>query len=329
MPNSLDFQFLQNPISKKWMISAPRRAKRPDQASGIVPTCPFCVNDEHEEELFKIPSESREQAKRDFGVAADWQLKILNNKFPFAPIHKVIIHSPDHNNNFERLPKKHVELILKTYKERYNLYQGKGQIYIFHNRGKKGGESIPHPHTQLVVVPYSVQLEIPRLDPESYVGIGPHPLEIYSLSDKTNALSRKLMEKEEMVESSHFYVFCPHTSQWPDEVWAAPKRRGKLFGEITDLETQDLAHILIRLIQIFTLRHGNEFSFNFYIYPDSDWYLRLIPRIKTLGGFELGTGVFVNTQDPKETLVFLKEHFENPDEEKILRENQATYRRGV
>ncbi|PIY94363.1 MAG: hypothetical protein COY68_02965 [Candidatus Levybacteria bacterium CG_4_10_14_0_8_um_filter_35_23] len=325
----MDFEFLQNPITKKWMVSAPRRAKRPDQASGTVPFCPFCVENDKEEELFRVKSESPKQAKRDFGVEADWNLRILENKFPFAPIHEVIIHSPDHNNNFERLPIKQAELILKTYKERYKLHQGKGQVYIFHNRGKKAGESIPHPHTQLVVIPYSVHLEIPRLDPESYVGIAPHPLEISKLSDKTNSLSRRLTEKEEMVDNEYFYIFCPHTSEWPDEVWVAPKRRGKLFGEITDVEVQDLAHVLIRLIQIFTLRHGNEFSFNFYIYPDSDWYLRLIPRIKTLGGFELGTDVFVNTQDPKETLAFLKEHFNNPDEEKILRENQATYRRGV
>ncbi|PIP74753.1 MAG: hypothetical protein CO135_02810 [Candidatus Levybacteria bacterium CG_4_9_14_3_um_filter_35_16] len=325
----MDFEFLQNPITKKWMVSAPRRAKRPDQASGTVPFCPFCVENDKKEELFRVKSESPKQAKRDFGVEADWNLRILENKFPFAPIHEVIIHSPDHNNNFERLPIKQAELILKTYKERYKLHQGKGQVYIFHNRGKKAGESIPHPHTQLVVIPYSVHLEIPRLDPESYVGIAPHPLEISKLSDKTNSLSRRLTEKEEMVDNEYFYIFCPHTSEWPDEVWVAPKRRGKLFGEITDVEVQDLAHVLIRLIQIFTLRHGNEFSFNFYIYPDSDWYLRLIPRIKTLGGFELGTDVFVNTQDPKETLAFLKEHFNNPDEEKILKENQATYRRGV
>ena len=305
----MDFEFLQNPITKKWMVSAPRRAKRPDQASGTVPFCPFCVENDKEEELFRVKSESPKQAKRDFGVEADWNLRILENKFPFAPIHEVIIHSPDHNNNFERLPIKQAELILKTYKERYKLHQGKGQVYIFHNRGKKAGESIPHPHTQLVVIPYSVHLEIPRLDPESYVGIAPHPLEISKLSDKTNSLSRRLTEKEEMVDNEYFYIFCPHTSEWPDEVWVAPKRRGKLFGEITDVEVQDLAHVLIRLIQIFTLRHGNEFSFNFYIYPDSDWYLRLIPRIKTLGGFELGTDVFVNTQDPKETLAFLKEHF--------------------
>jgi len=45
---------------------------------------------------------------------------------------------------------------------------------------------------------------------------------------------------------------------------------------------------------------GADFPFNFYIYPGGDWYLRLIPRVKTPGGFEIGTGILVNTTDPKQ-----------------------------
>lgn len=59
--------------------------------------------------------------------------------------------------------------------------------------------------------------------------------------------------------------------------------------------------------------------------PAGDWYFRIIPRIKILGGFELGTGIMVNTQDPKETIAFIKEHFHAPDVEKIRREHQAEY----
>jgi UDPglucose--hexose-1-phosphate uridylyltransferase len=77
------------------------------------------------------------------------------------------------------------------------------------------------------------------------------------------------------------------------------------------------------------LRHGHEFPFNFYISPRKEWYLRIIPRIKTLGGFELGTGVSVNTQDPRETIKFIKEHFESPNVEKILSEHRAKYHKSV
>lgn len=323
----MDFEFLQNPISKRWVISAPRRAKRPNVAKGTVPVCPFCLN--KEEVIYEIPANDPQQAKRLLGVESDWLVKVIHNKFPFAPVHEIIIHSPNHDLNIDTLPLSQVEQILKTYRYRYQLHHGKGKIFIFHNRGKAGGESLPHAHTQLVVIPEQVSVDTPSLDPDSTVGVSPKPVEVHTLNEVTNFLSEKLLEKEKMIENNHFYLFCPDTSQWPDEVWVAPKKRGREFGEITDVEIKDFAEILQRLIQIMDLRHGKDMSFNYYIYPGKDWYLRLIPRQKTIGGFELVTGIFVNTQDPKETLDFLKEYFENPDFDKILKQHQAEYRKGV
>lgn len=102
-----------------------------------------------------------------------------------------------------------------------------------------------------------------------------------------------------------------------------------MFGSITDVEVTDLAFVISRLIQIYDLRHGYEFPFNFYIAPGKNWYLRLIPRLKILGGFELGTNIIVNTQDPKETFAFIREHFWSPDPEKIKGEHKAEYLKSV
>lgn len=290
-----DFQFLQNPVSKKWVVLAPRRAKRPDIANGSEPICPFCLGREKDEkELYRVPPSDP--------ASEGWQVRVLPNKYPFAPIHEVIIHSPDHHKNFDELPLEQIRLILETYRHRYNEHAHKGQVYIFHNRGEKAGESLPHPHSQLAVVPFEVKLDIPRLDVS--------------------------LNKSE-IRNTNFSILCPESSQWPDEVWVAPKKRGRAFGEITDIEIVDLAQTLQRLIQVFDLRHGHDFPFNFYIYPGGDWYLRIIPRVKVMGGFEFGTGVMVNTQDPKETTRFIKEHFENPNFEKIEKEHRAEYEERV
>lgn len=296
-----DFEFLQNPLSKKWVILSPRRAKRPDVASGIEPVCPFCPGREaSEKEVYRIGGRQGD---------TNWQIRVVNNKFPFAPIHEVIIHSPDHSKNFAELPQESNELILATYRERYNAHAKKGQVYIFHNRQEKGGESLPHPHSQLAVIPNDVKTDIPRL--------------------ATTAEMPSAAENQKVHATNRFVIFCPHTSQWPDEVWIAPKERGRAFGEIKDIEIKDLAFILSRLIQIFDLRHGLEFPFNFYIYPGGDWYLRIIPRVKVLGGFEIGTGIYINTQDPQETIEFIKEHFDKPDVEKIKTVHRATYHKRV
>jgi UDPglucose--hexose-1-phosphate uridylyltransferase len=108
-----------------------------------------------------------------------------------------------------------------------------------------------------------------------------------------------------------------------------PKRKVEYFSGASDDELKDLARVLYRLIQIFDLRHGHEFPFNFYISPHKAWYLRIIPRLKIVGGFEFATNVWVNTQDPKETSAFIKEHFESPNEGKIRLEYQAKYHKTV
>lgn len=298
-----DFQFLQNPLSKKWIILSPRRAKRPDIANGMEPVCPFCPTSKLENEVVYEVKDERD----------NWKIRVLKNKFPFAPIHEVIIHSQDHNNSFDKLPKSQVELILKTYRQRFNTHKDKGHVYIFHNHGEAGGESLPHPHSQLAVIPPEVKLNMSRL-------ATPKEMEVVA-------------ENQSFKETNHFVIFCPKTSRWPDEVWIAPKRRGNSFGSIEDVQISDLASTLTRLIQIFDLRHGLEFPFNFYIYPGGDWYLRIIPRVKTLGGFELGTDIFVNTQDPQETIEFIKEHFDQPvggaNEEKIRTVHRAVYHKAV
>lgn len=290
----MDFKFIQNAISKGWVISSPRRSKRPDMAKGEEPSCPFCIgNEKNEKEVYRIRGLSD----------SSWLVRVVPNKFPFAPIHEIIIHSPDHHKSFDEFPLSQSELVFKAFRQRFQTHQDKGQVYIFHNHGEGGGESLPHPHSQLAVVPDFVKLDIAPID-----------------------FSK---DKEDFHETEHFIIFAPISSEWPDEVWIMPKKSDKYFSEASDAEISDLAKSIYRLIQIFDLRHGHEFPFNFYISPFKGWYLRIIPRIKSLGGFEVGTGISVNTQDPKETIDFIKEHFESPDEEKIKTVHKAAYKRTV
>lgn len=297
-----DFEFLQNKITGKWVILAPRRAHRPGFEKEKKPACPFCPGRESDEpEVYRVGGEPGD---------SNWQIRVVKNKYPFAQIHEIIIHSPDHHKNFGELSISQAELIIKTYRERFRANQDKGMVYIFHNRGEAAGESLSHPHTQLVVIPKEQVADIPPLDKEEF------------------------SSTQDRVESRSFYIFAPRTSQWPDEVWLAPRSAGEAgiahtFGQIEDSESSELADVLSRIVQIFSVRHGHEFSFNFYIYPSENWYLRLIPRVKILGGFEVGTEVFVNTQDPKETLNFIKDHFEKPDIEEIKKNYQASYKKAV
>ncbi len=283
-----DFKFVQNPATKEWVIIDPRRSKRPNVAKEKVSVCPFCEGQEKdEEEAYRVPSNVILSKAKDLDSSAtpqndksDWLLRVVKNKFPFAPIHEIIIHSEDHHKNFGELPVSQVELIFQTFRQRFQTHTGKGQVYIFHNRGENAGESLPHPHTQLAVVPDHIVLQIPPLYTEP-----------------------------DVVTTKEFNIFCPSFSKWPNEVWVYPKDRYKTFGDITDNQITDISDILTRLVQAFDKRLGHEFPFNFYIYPGQDWYLRFIPRLKSLGGFEVGTGVFINSVVPKDLFAYLQKEF--------------------
>src|SRR3990167_10939447 len=103
-----DFSFLKDSRGK-WIISAPKRAKRPDQAKGVEPQCPFEPG--MEESIFSLN-----------------QVRVVANKFPFAPIHEIIIHSDDHHKNFDELSQEQVEDVFKVYRQRFQTHKDRGQV---------------------------------------------------------------------------------------------------------------------------------------------------------------------------------------------------------
>lgn len=324
-----DYIFLQNKINGKWVISAPSRSHRTNVEKGAA-VCPFCPSfakasagkagrEGEEEELYRVGGDAGD---------ANWKIRVITNKYPFAPHHEVIIHSTDHHKNFDELPVSQVELILQTYRQRFIAHKKDGLVYIFSNSGLASGASLSHPHSQLVVIPQNVKLDITPLDSSIYqTGNRSSTFHLPFSNDKSDndQVNGRWNMDDGKLATDHFYIFCPATSEWPDEVWIAPKQNGGGFGLIKDPEITDLGFVLSRLIQIFDLRHGHEFPFNFYIPPLKNWYLRLIPRTKIIGGFELGTNIIVNTQDPAETFKFIKEHFWKPDNERIRNLHQADY----
>src|SRR3990167_8339995 len=83
-----DFKFAHIPSLKNWIILAPRRAKRPDIHYKRGAFWPFDPgNEKREPEVYRIGGEPGD---------ANWSVRVIKNKYPFAPIHEVIIHTSDH-----------------------------------------------------------------------------------------------------------------------------------------------------------------------------------------------------------------------------------------
>ncbi len=273
-------RYVPDVLSQRWVIIAPQRVKRPGATvKKKASACPLCPG--HEK---MTPHEVLRYGAGEPNKPG-WKVRVFPNKYPITDFHEVIAYTPEHKQDIEELSLEHVELIFKAYRERYNFYKTKGSVFIFCNHGEHSGASLTHPHSQLVVIPKQINLD---------------------------TLSREPMNNV-VEENTFFNVYCPEFSQWPYEVWIAPKESGKIFGEITDLEIKDLGAIFqltlrkIKKVYEKNKLSDNPFGYNYYIYPNENWYIRLIPRMVHRAGFELGTGLSVNIVDPIQAATELKE----------------------
>lgn len=270
----------------RWVIVSPQRLSRPEgfkESDKSRPKiCPFCEGNE----LMTPPEVMRIGAGE--ANKPGWKIRVVPNKFPITDIHEVIIHSPNHEKDIENLPLPYIESILRVYRERFNFLKKKGQVLIFNNHGEHAGASLPHPHTQLVVIPSQINLDTLAREPLANI----------------------------VEETKFFNVYCPDFSQWPYEVWIAQKNiptgGESVFGDIQDAEISDLANILKQILNRLNNIYNKQkftnlpFGYNFYIYHKENWYLRIIPRFINRAGFELGTGLYVNIIDPLQAIVELR-----------------------
>lgn len=279
-------KFIPDVKTTRWIIISSQRQARPADYVPVPATgqtlCAFCEGNEH-----LTPPEIFRRGSGDANKPT-WKIRVVPNKFPITDIHEVIIHSPDHNKDIAELDIVFVKLILQVYKSRYEAHMENGHVMIFCNHGAQAGASLKHPHSQLVVIPRQINLDALAKEPV------------------TNIID----------DGVDFVTYCPDFSQWPYEVWIAPKREGTRFSDITENEIVELAPLLqnsLKRLNVIYSRPENSkisaqfpFSYNYYIHHEKNWFIRIIPRFVHRAGFELGTGLNVNITDPTVASLELK-----------------------
>ena len=265
-----------------WIVSNPARTTRTGM-DGKPFRCPFCPGNEADTppEVFRIGEGEVDKE--------GWKIRVVPNKFNITEIHEVIIHSPDHDKNVEELELPQIENIIKTYINRLNFLKDKGKVFIFSNQNLVSGASLVHSHSQISVVPDNIP---------------------------TNTLpTQPVVNIIEQV--GEFVSYCPDYSEWSYEVWVGVGRdrpiQNPKFEILSEKQIQDLAKILqSTILKLKKIHDANPhyskkaFGYNFYISVNDPWYLRIIPRFMERAGFELSTGVMVNSVEAKRASEELK-----------------------
>jgi UDPglucose--hexose-1-phosphate uridylyltransferase len=321
-----------NVVTREWVIIATERAKRPSDFRNnkernhlphYLPTCPFCPGNERKTPLerFRVPD------------GDNWKIRVVANKFPaLSPegvktrredgglarmvsgvgLHEVIIETPAHNITTGLLDLPQLEELVRTYRARFMEAHTDGRIehaIIFKNHGEGAGTSLEHSHSQLIATPIvpiqfrdRVQAALHYFDDTGECIIC--------------ALTRKDREEGSRIilDTAHFVTLIPYAALSPFHTWLFPKRHSASFASINDEEIKDLAFHLKTILSKF--HYGlDDPDYNYVIKSsrpqDAEneychWYIGIIPRVTQAAGFELGSGMFINSSLPEKNAEFLR-----------------------
>lgn len=325
----------QNIITRDWVIMATERAKRPHEFASkqnlvnALPehkdNCPFCTGNEHMtgSEHLRIPGDSQPD---------HWQVRVVPNKFPaLAPegervrrnegmqvnlsgvgFHDVVIDHPNHNARMPFLPVADIQKILLSYKIRYqqiSLDKRIETIVIFKNYGSAAGSSLEHPHSQIAatpVVPYQFRSRIQEV--LRYFDEHGDCIFCRTILDEVANQSRIISE------NASFIAFIPYAALTPFHTWIFPREHSSSFDNISNTELEDLAAVLKDVLARMYYGLGDpHYNYTIRSSPLADrstkyyhWYLSIIPRISQKAGFELGSGMYINSALPEESAEFLR-----------------------
>jgi UDPglucose--hexose-1-phosphate uridylyltransferase len=122
--------------------------------------------------------------------------------------------------------------------------------------------------------------------------------------------------KERVIsETEHFIVIAPFFSRSPFETWILPKRHRASFAEIPPLEKKDLAAVLIDiLLRLYQGLGDPDYNYMVHSAPYQEdpadyyhWHVQILPKLSEVAGFELGSGIYLNSTRPEENARYLRE----------------------
>jgi len=321
----------QNFMTKEWVVIATERAKRPDQMAVHRPAkplpsfsenCPFCPGHESQTppEILRLPEGN------------GWKARVVANKFaalsPEAKpertihrslrsmggfgVHDVIVETPDHSLAMAMMTDQQVSDILRIYKTRHDqlsLDPRIAHVTIFKNHGADAGTSLEHPHSQMIATPV-ISYQVRQRFQEA----------IQHYDDFGGCMFCQIIDEElqdgrrVVLQSEHFAAIELFASPAPFFTHIYPKRHMASFGDISAAELNDLGRVLRALLA--KLYHGlvnPDFNFTIRTAPAEcvgvryfHWYMSVIPRLTRTAGFELGSGMFINTVIPEQAAEFLR-----------------------
>jgi UDPglucose--hexose-1-phosphate uridylyltransferase len=320
-----------NLITRKWVIMAKEKGKKPEdfilhrvkkRLPEFLESCPFCPGNESRtpDEAFRVHAEE------------GWRIRVVRHKFSKLSeegernrwdtgvkkgvngigIHELIVETPMHNMTTANMSVEQLRDVIQTYKDRLTeIYRDPRVEYviIFKNSGPSAGTSIEHPLSQIVGIPIT-PLQI-RERFEAFMKFFDETgdcMMCKTIQDELHDGMRVLFNTE------HFVSFVPYAALSAFHIWIFPKRHSGCFADILPEEILDLSvNLKSVMAKLYYALDCPDFNYGIRSGKLSNansefihWYMSIVPRVDMVTGFELGTGMHVNSLVPEVSAEFLR-----------------------
>jgi len=317
----------------------PKKEEAPVQhdSRSHLATCPFCQGNEAMTpvSIIQVPAEGDWKLRIVENLYPVLDDDRSNPNFAFGlqhtiegyGRHEVVIDHASHGIRIHEMSDEHLTLLLSLYRDRMEqLYHSDDRlkyVLVFKNFGPAAGASIGHTHSQIIampVVPDNVQSEV--RSGKAYYETS-HQCIFCSLIDEALTFEATLYDRESgeirrrinvgqfvIERSKRFVAIKPFASRYEWEIHILPLSHQADYLDLGHDDIADLAVLFKRTMArlnavlggvqynffLHSLPHGTEYSGSAEAFH---WHIEICPRTSIPTGFELGSGLYVNTICPE------------------------------
>jgi UDPglucose--hexose-1-phosphate uridylyltransferase len=224
----------------------------------------------------------------------------------------VVIESPDHSRPLAHHSVEQVAQVLSAIQLRLRALMDDARlkaIVVFKNHGHLASASMAHPHWQIVATPIVPErLRLAYAIAREHFAQASKCLTCQLLEDELVAGTRVLFADHDHV------VLLPFASSVPYHCRVLPRRHESSIAALSPTRLRSLAVALLMALRPLDQRLSDP-SFNLTLTtlphagdlpPVCHWHLDILPRLAHWSGFELGSGMLINTILPEDGASFLR-----------------------
>lgn len=295
-----------------WVLVAPGRfgigAMRPAGLPSPGARCPFCPGHEGDTE----PSTE--------SLGAPWRARSVLNRFPLVRsdaelpdelgeharaalgVHEVIIESRHHDRDLADMSATEALDVLTLWRARsraLGALPSSRAIALFRNKGRRAGSSQPHPHSQIVALPFVPPQHAARARAAREHHARARGPWVQHLIERERRDGLRIVRDADGVVS-----FCPYAS--PRAWWARLLVDADVprFADADDALLRVLAE-RVRALAACALKASGATDYNVYVADPplgegGGFAIEVVPRTGGDAGFELSTGTSVCVVSPED-----------------------------